>query len=106
MPVFVAADLLAQAEHDTHRAGHPGHDVRQSWRKPSTQKRLSQATALSRLEHRQTNPWSTVRAIVVPDLDTAIAVSNEYAPEHLIIQTREPRTLLPQRRMRRFGVHR
>ena len=32
----------------------------------------------------------------MPDLDTAVAVSNEYAPEHLIIQTREPRALLPQ----------
>jgi histidinol dehydrogenase len=34
------------------------------------------------------------RAIVVPDLDTALAVSNEYAPEHLIIQTRNARSLL------------
>jgi len=32
--------------------------------------------------------------ILVPDLETAVAVSNEYAPEHLIIQTREPRSLL------------
>jgi len=36
------------------------------------------------------------RVILVPDLDAAIAVSNEYAPEHLIIQTREPRSLLRQ----------
>jgi histidinol dehydrogenase len=34
------------------------------------------------------------RCILVEDLDTAVQVSNEYAPEHLIIQTREPRTLL------------
>jgi histidinol dehydrogenase len=34
------------------------------------------------------------RCIVVGDLDAAIAVSNEYAPEHLIIQTRDPRALL------------
>jgi histidinol dehydrogenase len=32
----------------------------------------------------------------VRDLATAVAVSNEYAPEHLIIQTREARALLPQ----------
>jgi histidinol dehydrogenase len=31
---------------------------------------------------------------VVPDLATAVEVSNLYAPEHLIIQTREPRALL------------
>ena len=46
------------------------------------------------------------RCIVVPDLDTAVAVSNEYAPEHLIIQTREPRALLPQVELRRLGVPR
>jgi histidinol dehydrogenase len=34
------------------------------------------------------------RFLVVGDLDAAIAVSNEYAPEHLIIQTEEPRQLL------------
>jgi histidinol dehydrogenase len=34
------------------------------------------------------------RCLVVEDLDAALAVSNEYAPEHLIIQTRDPRALL------------
>ncbi len=34
------------------------------------------------------------RAIVVPDLATALEVSNRYAPEHLIVQTRAPRELL------------
>jgi len=36
------------------------------------------------------------RVILVPDIDTAVAVSNEYAPEHLIIQTRDARALLPR----------
>jgi histidinol dehydrogenase len=36
------------------------------------------------------------RCVIVADLATAVAVSNEYAPEHLIIQTRDPRALLPQ----------
>src|SRR5262249_5428300 len=34
------------------------------------------------------------RCLLVGDLDEAVAVSNSYAPEHLIIQTREPRVLL------------
>jgi histidinol dehydrogenase len=34
------------------------------------------------------------RAIVVPDIRMALEVSNRYAPEHLIIQTRDPRSLL------------
>ena len=36
------------------------------------------------------------RCVLVDDLAAAIAVSNEYAPEHLIIQTRDPRALLTQ----------
>jgi histidinol dehydrogenase len=32
--------------------------------------------------------------ILVPDLDTAIELSNEYAPEHLLLQVRQPRGLL------------
>jgi histidinol dehydrogenase len=39
---------------------------------------------------------ANARFLVVGDLDAAIAVSNEYAPEHLIIQTRDPRALLDQ----------
>jgi len=36
------------------------------------------------------------RCIVVPDLYTAIAVANDYAPEHLLLQIREPRAALGQ----------
>jgi len=32
--------------------------------------------------------------IVVDDLDTAVGVSNGYAPEHLLLQVSEPRRLL------------
>ena len=35
------------------------------------------------------------RALQVPDLASAVVVSNAYAPEHLILQTRQPRALLP-----------
>jgi histidinol dehydrogenase len=34
------------------------------------------------------------RAIVVSDLDAAIKVANEYAPEHLILEVRDPRRCL------------
>ncbi len=34
--------------------------------------------------------------ILVGDLDEAVAVSERYAPEHLIVQTRDPRALLPR----------
>lgn len=38
------------------------------------------------------------RVFIVPDLDTAISVSNRYAPEHLILQVENPRELLPELR--------
>ena len=91
-PAFVAADLLAQAEHDivaqvvlvtTSRefARAVGEEVARQLPLLSRLKIVSESMAHSRV-------------ILVPDLDTAVAVSNEYAPEHLIIQTREPRSLL------------
>jgi ATP-dependent Clp protease ATP-binding subunit ClpA len=36
------------------------------------------------------------RSIICADLEEACAISNEYAPEHLIVQTVEPRALLGQ----------
>ena len=34
------------------------------------------------------------RIILVPDNEAAVGVSNDYAPEHLILQTKRPRELL------------
>ena len=93
-PRFVAADLLAQAEHDVVAqvilvttsavlARAVGAELE------------TQAAALSRRDI-ISQSMAASRCILVDDLDTAMHVSNEYAPEHLIIQTREPRTLLRQ----------
>ncbi|MBC8026810.1 MAG: histidinol dehydrogenase [Steroidobacteraceae bacterium] len=90
---FVAADLLAQAEHDTlaqvllvttstNLCGKVNAEL------------ISQSQTLSRQQIVDVSMNSS-RCIIVPDLATALAVSNEYAPEHLIIQTRDPRSLLP-----------
>jgi histidinol dehydrogenase len=91
---FVAADLLAQAEHD----------VVAQVVLVTTAKAL--ATAVSGELAAQTATLSrrdivaqsmaNARCILVADLATAVEVSNQYAPEHLIIQTRDPRALLPQ----------
>jgi histidinol dehydrogenase len=91
---FVAADLLAQAEHDA---------IAQVLLVTTS---ASLATAVGEQLAAQTATLSrrdivaqsmrNSRCIRVPDLATAVAVSNEYAPEHLIIQTRDPRALLPQ----------
>ena len=91
---FVAADLLAQAEHDT---------IAQVVLVTTSQKlatdvaaELESQTALLSRRDIIVQSMAASRCVLVPDLATAVAVSNEYAPEHLIIQTRDPRALLPQ----------
>ncbi|URL59549.1 histidinol dehydrogenase [Luteibacter flocculans] len=93
-PVFVAADLLSQAEH--------GPDSQVLLVSPS-------ADLLDRVEHelerqRAALPRAAVaadalansRLVLVADVLEAVEVSNRYAPEHLIVQTAEPRALLDQ----------
>ena len=104
---FVAADLLAQAEHDTIAQVDPRHDVRGAWRtaveRRSRQRRLR---ALGRRDIVDAIHGATAAASSSPTSRRRVAVSNEYAPEHLIIQTREPRALLAQVSMRGLGVPR
>jgi len=86
---FVAADLLAQAEHD------PAAQVILV----TTEASLAEAVAAEVLAQQATLSRRAItaraleasRAIVVPDLDTAFAVSNAYAPEHLILEIEAPR---------------
>jgi histidinol dehydrogenase len=89
---FVAADLLAQAEHDA---------IAQvvlvtpsaSFAEAVSAELAAQTPKLSRRDI-VTQAMRNSRCLVVESLDEAVRVSNEYAPEHLIIQTREPRALL------------
>jgi histidinol dehydrogenase len=89
---FVAADLLAQAEHDrqaqailvtTSRA--LAEAVRGAVE--STAGSLSRGAILEQ-------SLASSRCIVVSDLDTALDVANAYAAEHLILEVREPRRWL------------
>ena len=91
---FVAADLLAQAEH--------GIDSQVLLVSPSARLLDAVETTLARqiatLPRRQiaTAALAHARLVHVRDLDEAIGVSERYAPEHLIVATRDPRALLPQ----------
>jgi histidinol dehydrogenase len=89
---FVAADLLAQAEHDV-IAQVVLVTPSMALAAAVAAELAEQTPALSRRDI-VTQSMANARCILVPDLDTAVAVSNEYAPEHLIIQAREPRALL------------
>lgn len=85
-PAYVAAELLAQAEHDEEAM----------CLLFTTSKTLAQAV-MQRVEERgaQLPRAAIIRAalgrfgavVVVPDLDTAITLTNIVAPEHLSIQT-------------------
>jgi histidinol dehydrogenase len=91
-PAFVAADLLAQAEHDVRAQALLVTDSAVLAGAVAEQFEV-QRRGLSRTDILQQSA-ANCRAIVVPDLVTAVAVSNAYAPEHLIVQTRAPRALL------------
>jgi histidinol dehydrogenase len=91
---FVAADLLAQAEHDPLAQVLLVTTSAQLWGVVNAEL-VSQSQTLSRQQTIDA-AMNSSRCILVEDLATALAVSNEYAPEHLIIQTREPRALLPE----------
>jgi len=91
-PVFVAADLLSQAEH--------GPDSQVILLSPSDELLDKVAGEVERqcaeLPRGAIAEKALVqsRLIAVDSLAQAVAVSNRYAPEHLILQVAEPRALL------------
>jgi histidinol dehydrogenase len=93
-PAFVAADLLAQAEHSedaqvvlvTVSSAIAGACIAEVDRQLAALPRRAIAA----------KSIASSRVIVVPDIATAIDVSNRYAPEHLILQVRSPRDWLPR----------
>lgn len=89
---FVAADLLSQAEHGADSQAVLVTDSREL--AFDVIKNLShQIEKLARAEIAKAAMQQS-RIVLVGDLDQAIEVSNRYAPEHLIIQTIDPRGLL------------
>ena len=92
-PAFVAADLLSQAEH--------GPDSQVVLLTPSkdlaARVAAEAARQLAELPRREIaeKSLSASRLIVVKDLEECCRVSNRYAPEHLIIQSKNARDLVP-----------
>jgi histidinol dehydrogenase len=93
-PEFVAADLLAQAEHSpdaqailvTTQPALAAAVFTQVQRQSAL---LSRAAILS-------ESVEAMRLIVVDTLQTALDIANAYAPEHLILEIREARQWLPK----------
>jgi len=95
-PRLVAADLISQAEHDELASAilvTTSQDIATRVHEEierqvtTTQHHDRVVTALS-------GDQSAV--VLVPDLDTAVTVSNLYAPEHLEVHTRHARDLISQ----------
>jgi len=93
-PELVAADLLAQAEHDSQAQAILITDSR-ALAEATVAAVTAQMRELSRRAILEKSVASS-RCIVVSNLESAIAVANDYAAEHLILQVREPRRWLPQ----------
>jgi histidinol dehydrogenase len=91
-PAFVAADLLSQAEH--------GADSQVLLVTTSVELGRAVIAAVTAQKARLTRGKLVEGAlahssvIVVDDLGTAVAISNRYAPEHLILQIEQPRAWL------------
>ncbi|ASA57048.1 histidinol dehydrogenase [Vibrio gazogenes] len=92
-PDFIAADLLSQAEH--------GPDSQVVLVTPSpiiadqvTDAVKSQLSVLSRAATAEKALASSL-VIISESMTQAISISNIYGPEHLIVQTKNPRELLP-----------
>ncbi|WP_146378886.1 histidinol dehydrogenase [Cronobacter turicensis] len=91
-PDFVASDLLSQAEHG------PDSQVILLTPDAAMAQAVADATArqLEALPRAQTarQALSASRLIVARDLAQCVEISNQYGPEHLIIQTRNARDLV------------
>jgi histidinol dehydrogenase len=89
---FVASDLLSQAEH--------GADSQVLLVTTSTELARAVVAAVETQKARLTRgalvegALANSSVLVVEDLETAFALSNSYAPEHLILQIAEPRAWL------------
>ncbi len=93
-PAFVAADLLAQAEHSVDAQSILV--TTSSTLVDQVMLELERQTALLSRESTLLQALAHARLIIVNDLATAFAVSNAYAPEHLIVQVNNARSWLPQ----------
>lgn len=93
-PDFIAADLLSQAEHG------PDSQVVLVTPEPSLAERVADAIQKQLAElpradiARQALGSSLI--IIADTLMQCVSISNHYGPEHLIVQTRDPRSLVSQ----------
>lgn len=86
-PVFVAADLLSQAEHGTDSQAILI-TTSETLLKAVTEEVERQLAQLPRKEI-ASRSLAASKLILVKNMDEAVEMTNEYAPEHLIIETKD-----------------
>lgn len=80
-PAFVVADMLAQAEHGT------GHE--RVWLVTTSERVLEQA-------QRELTGLANAVCVLARDLKHAVAIANDFAPEHCELMTKNSRSLATQ----------
>jgi histidinol dehydrogenase len=88
-PAWVAADLLAQAEHDVVASAillTPSRELAEAVQVEVAR----QMESLSRAEVIAVSLANRGGAVITRDLDEAVELANAYAPEHLCLATRDP----------------
>ena len=94
-PVYTAADLLSQAEHDT-MASAVLLTTSDALAEQVTAEITRQCGYLSRRDVRGQSLKDYGAIIVCDDLDQCCELANEIAPEHLEVMTKDPAALLPK----------
>ena len=92
-PAWVAADLLAQAEHDVLASAvllTTSHPLAKAVQAEIGQ----QLENLTRFEILTQSLENSSGIVLVPDLDTAAELANDYAAEHLCLCVEKPRALM------------
>ncbi len=93
-PIYVAADLLSQAEHDELASSILVTDS-MSLADAVNRELMKQLANLKRREIAKKSVSNYGAIIVAKDIKDAISIANEIAPEHLEIMTRNPKNILP-----------
>jgi len=86
-PAFVAADLLSQAEHGVDSQAILITDDKELIARVEAE--VEAQLALLPRKEIAARSLENSKLILVKDMDEAMALTNEYAPEHLIIETRD-----------------
>jgi histidinol dehydrogenase len=92
-PVWVAADLLAQAEHDV-QASPILLTTSETMAKQVQVAVVEQITKLSRKEIIEASLANAGGIVITKDLDEAAGLANEFGAEHLCLSVEDPDTLM------------